>query len=172
MIHAKLFDSLELITPEGGSSAPELKRWTICKNEPFSFQLAYKILDGPDAEKTPDELHFNIQVAGCFDVDGSNGILIHRSGGSGFFRNFLGGFRSLDLGLLLFRFLGLFRQHILGHSIEGHTTQGNCQQSRKQGSTDPSVLCFPLLPGSFPPLMAPVQIIIIVRHGVPSFRVL
>ena len=68
MIHAKLFDSLELITPEGGSSAPELKRWTICKNEPFSFQLAYKILDGPDAEKTPDELHFNIQVAGCPDI--------------------------------------------------------------------------------------------------------
>jgi len=68
MIQTKLYDSLEVITPEAGASAPELKHWTICKNEPFSFQLAYKILDNPDAEVTPDALFFNIRVTGCPDI--------------------------------------------------------------------------------------------------------
>ena len=31
-------------------------------NEPFSFQLAYKFFDDPDAEKNPEELHFYIRL--------------------------------------------------------------------------------------------------------------
>ena len=58
MILTKLYDALTLITPENGSDATELKEYSICKNEPFSFQMAYKLFD----EKITDEQHFTIKI--------------------------------------------------------------------------------------------------------------
>lgn len=62
MIATKLFSDLTLITPQDGSSEPELQAYTICKNEQFSFQLAYKFFDDPNVEKNPEELHFFIRL--------------------------------------------------------------------------------------------------------------
>lgn len=62
MIATKLYSDLTLITPQDGSSEPELQVYTICKNEQFSFQLAYKFLDDPGVEKNPEELHFFIRT--------------------------------------------------------------------------------------------------------------
>ena len=62
MIHTRLLHSLHLITPENGSDAAELKEYAICQNEPFSFQLAYKRFDDPDAEKNPEEQHFFVRL--------------------------------------------------------------------------------------------------------------
>lgn len=68
MIQTKLFDSLTLITPEAGAAGPELKSWTVCKNKPFSFQMAYKFFDDPGSEKNPEELHFNIRLTTRLDI--------------------------------------------------------------------------------------------------------
>ena len=64
MITTKLFDSMTLIRPE---SCPEkeLKEFSICKNEPFSFQMAYKVTEGEDA---PEEQHFFIRLSTELDV--------------------------------------------------------------------------------------------------------
>ncbi len=62
MIQTKLYSDLTLILPDSGSQEPEMKTFTVCKNEPFSFQLAYKFFDDPDAEKNPEELHFYIRL--------------------------------------------------------------------------------------------------------------
>ena len=62
MIQTKLFSDLTLITPEGGADAPQLTRFTILENEPFSFQLAYTLVDDPEAEKNPEELHFFLRL--------------------------------------------------------------------------------------------------------------
>ncbi len=64
MILTKLYDALTLITPENGSDATELKEYSICKNEPFSFQMAYKLFD----EKITDEQHFTIKITSNLDI--------------------------------------------------------------------------------------------------------
>ena len=46
MITTKLFHSLITVTPTHCPDAPELDRFQLCANEPFSFQLAYRITDG------------------------------------------------------------------------------------------------------------------------------
>lgn len=69
MISAKLYNSLTLITPDKGSEESELKEYSICKNEPFSFQMAYKFFDDPDAEKNPEELHFYIRLTTELDIN-------------------------------------------------------------------------------------------------------
>ena len=51
MIQTKLFDALTLITPENGCDKEQLKAYSLCKNEPFSFQMAYKFFDDPDTER-------------------------------------------------------------------------------------------------------------------------
>lgn len=63
MIQTKLFSDLTLITPEHGSEDPVLKEFSICRNEPFSFQMAYKYINDPEAEKNPEELHFFIRIS-------------------------------------------------------------------------------------------------------------
>lgn len=68
MIKTKLFDDLTLILPREGADAPELKEFTICANEPFSFQMAYKFFDDPEAEKNPEELHFCIRIITDLDI--------------------------------------------------------------------------------------------------------
>lgn len=62
MIQTKILHSLHLITPENGSAAEEMKEFSLCQNEPFSFQLAYKLFHDPDAEKKPEEQHFFIRL--------------------------------------------------------------------------------------------------------------
>ena len=62
MIQTKLFSDLTLIAPECGSKDLPLEEFTICRNEPFSFQMAYKFFDDPNAEKNPEELHFFIRL--------------------------------------------------------------------------------------------------------------
>lgn len=62
MIQTKLYSALSLITPECGCKDPVLTDFSICRNEPFSFQMAYKFFDDPDAEKNPEELHFFIRI--------------------------------------------------------------------------------------------------------------
>ena len=47
MITTKLYHSLTSIKPEY-CEGKELKQYTICGNEPFSFQMAYKILTGEE----------------------------------------------------------------------------------------------------------------------------
>ena len=63
MIQTKLYSALTLITPQDGSREPELQSYTICKNEAFSFQMAYKYFDDPQLEKNPEELHFFIRIS-------------------------------------------------------------------------------------------------------------
>ena len=46
MINVKLFHSLITVTPGFCPDGPELERFQLCSNEPFSFQAAYKITDG------------------------------------------------------------------------------------------------------------------------------
>lgn len=62
MIKTKLYNDLVLITPENGSDAKELKQFSICKNEPFSFQMAYKLFADENAANNPEELHFFIRL--------------------------------------------------------------------------------------------------------------
>jgi len=62
MIQTKLLHSLHLITPESGTSAAEMKEFTVCRNEPFSFQLAYKLVNAPNVEKAPEEQHFFLRL--------------------------------------------------------------------------------------------------------------
>ena len=69
MIQTKLFSALTLITPEKGSQEPELKKYSICRNESFSFQMAYKFFDDPDVEKNPEELHFFIRISSQLPVN-------------------------------------------------------------------------------------------------------
>lgn len=68
MIQTKLFDALTLITPENGCDKEQLKAYSLCKNEPFSFQMAYKFFDDPDTEKNPEELHFFIRLTTELDI--------------------------------------------------------------------------------------------------------
>lgn len=63
MIKTQLYSALTLITPEQGASGPELREYSICRNEPFSFQLAYQYIDEPELEKNPEELHFFIRIS-------------------------------------------------------------------------------------------------------------
>lgn len=46
MITAKLFHSLIAIRPDSCPETPVLERYSVCRNEPFSVQLAYRITDG------------------------------------------------------------------------------------------------------------------------------
>ena len=62
MIQTHLYSALTLITPQEGSGDPELRSYSICRNEAFSFQMSYKFFDDPDAEKNPEELHFFIRI--------------------------------------------------------------------------------------------------------------
>lgn len=62
MIYTKLLHTLHLITPEHGCDASELKAYAICKNEPFSFQLAYRLLPDPGAIRNTEEQHFFVRL--------------------------------------------------------------------------------------------------------------
>ena len=62
MIQTKLFSDLTLILPQTGSDEPQLREFSLCSNEAFSFQLAYKFFDDPEAEKNPEELHFFLRL--------------------------------------------------------------------------------------------------------------
>jgi len=63
LITTKILDSLASIKPE---SCPkdELKEYSFCKNEPFSFQLAFKITD--DSEKS---IPFFIKIISQLDIN-------------------------------------------------------------------------------------------------------
>ncbi len=69
MIQTKVFSDLTLILPETCSNEPELREFTLCKNEAFSFQMAYKFFDDPDAEKNPEELHFYLRLDTALPVN-------------------------------------------------------------------------------------------------------
>lgn len=68
MIQTKLFNDLILITPEKGSDAEELKEFAICKNEPFSFQMAYKAVTADGEAPILDEVHFFMKITTELDV--------------------------------------------------------------------------------------------------------
>lgn len=69
MISAKVYSALTLITPEKGAEDGELKEYSLCKNEPFSFQMAYKLFNDPNADKNPEELHFYIRLTTELDIN-------------------------------------------------------------------------------------------------------
>lgn len=66
MITTKLYSDLILITPENGGAGEELKEFSLCKNEPFSFQMAYKYF--PEEGANPDEQHFYIRLNTDLDI--------------------------------------------------------------------------------------------------------
>lgn len=68
MIQTKLFHSLIQISPETGADDTELREYAICRNEPFSFQMAYRFLNDPDAQKNPEELHFFIRLTTQLEI--------------------------------------------------------------------------------------------------------
>ena len=47
MITTKIYNSLIPVMPER-CDGTELKEYSLCKNEAFSFQMVYKITDGSD----------------------------------------------------------------------------------------------------------------------------
>lgn len=51
MIQIKLFSSLQLIRPDSCPDTGEIKGFSIMRNEPFSFQMAYRLKDLPPDEK-------------------------------------------------------------------------------------------------------------------------
>lgn len=65
MIETKLYSDLVLITPENGAygNAPEMKEYSLCKNEPFSFQMAYKLVSD-----TAEEQHFCLKLTTELEV--------------------------------------------------------------------------------------------------------
>ena len=63
MIETRLFSDLILITPENGGQAEELTDFSICKNEPFSFQMAYKA-----TADAPERLPFVVRIKSALDV--------------------------------------------------------------------------------------------------------
>lgn len=67
MIQTELYSDLMLITPEQGTAAQPLRQYTICKNEPFSFQMAYKLV--PDAGSKIEEQHFFVRVTTQLDIN-------------------------------------------------------------------------------------------------------
>ena len=69
MIQTKLLHSLHLITLENGSAAEQMKEPPLCRNEPFSFQLAYRLIHDPAAEKAPEEHHFFIRLSTALPVN-------------------------------------------------------------------------------------------------------
>ena len=69
MIQTKLYGDMVLITPENGANSDELKRFSICKNEPFSFQMAYKLFPDMTVEKPLEELHFYIRLETELDIN-------------------------------------------------------------------------------------------------------
>lgn len=68
MIKTKLFDSMTLILPENCPEKNELKRFSLMKNEPFSFQMAYKAFDDSEETKSPEEVHFLLRLETELDV--------------------------------------------------------------------------------------------------------
>ncbi|MBE6643152.1 MAG: DUF4091 domain-containing protein [Ruminococcaceae bacterium] len=68
MIKTQIFGDLEVITPEKGGVGKELKCFSVMKNEPFSFQMAYKLFPDENVEKNPEELHFFIRLTTELDI--------------------------------------------------------------------------------------------------------
>ena len=73
MITTKLYHSLIPIFPGAEPEGEPLREWSLCKNEPFSFQLAYRITDGT-AKATPfflrvhSDLPVSVYQTGCVPV--------------------------------------------------------------------------------------------------------
>lgn len=63
MIETRLYDDLILITPENGGHGEELTDFSICKNEPFSFQMAYKA-----KADAPERIPFVVRIKSELDV--------------------------------------------------------------------------------------------------------
>ncbi|MBR5314221.1 MAG: DUF4091 domain-containing protein [Clostridia bacterium] len=67
MIKTRIFDSLSLILPEK-CPENEMKKFSICKNEPFSFQMAYTVEKSTGETPEPEEQHFFIRLTTELDV--------------------------------------------------------------------------------------------------------
>ena len=73
MITAKLYHSLISIWPEAEPQGEPLGEWILCKNEPFSFQLACRITDGsakamPFFLRIHSDLPVSLYQAACVPV--------------------------------------------------------------------------------------------------------
>lgn len=73
MITTKILNSLIPIMPDGELTEKEEKRCIICKNQPYSFQLAYRITDGsardiPFFVMVESELEINNYYTACVPV--------------------------------------------------------------------------------------------------------
>lgn len=68
MIQTKIYNDLYLITPEKTPDAPELKEFSICKNEPFSFQMAYKLFSDDQARYASEERHFVVRITSELEI--------------------------------------------------------------------------------------------------------
>ena len=72
MITSRLYSSVVSVRPDS-CAGPTLSSCTICRNEPFSFQLAYRITDGsaaalPFYARVDSELPVNLYYAACVPV--------------------------------------------------------------------------------------------------------
>ncbi|MBE6717831.1 MAG: DUF4091 domain-containing protein [Ruminococcaceae bacterium] len=68
MIQTKIFDSLTLIKPDSCPPSNETLNFSLFRNEPFSFQMAYKLYDSPDEQKTSEEVHFFIRIESDLNI--------------------------------------------------------------------------------------------------------
>ena len=73
MIEIKILNSLIPIMPDSELEVQQLKNCIICKNQPFSFQMAYKITDGsardiPFFIKVKSELEISNYYTACVPI--------------------------------------------------------------------------------------------------------
>ncbi len=69
MIRTEIYNDLVLITPEKGGQAEQLKEYSICKNEPFSFQMAYKLFPEGETGYAAEEVHFCMKLTTELDIN-------------------------------------------------------------------------------------------------------
>jgi len=62
MIETKVYDSLVCILPENGSSEKETRHFTFFRNEPISFQMAYRLKDLTEEEAKREIQHFLVRI--------------------------------------------------------------------------------------------------------------
>ena len=62
MVVTEIYDSLTMIFPATGAAGEERRAFSCLRNEPLSFQMAYRWEADPNEEKPVEEQHFFLRV--------------------------------------------------------------------------------------------------------------